>query len=82
MKFCTCHNSHTVVMCAKFRCDQLSTFQARALQILIKFQIQLKCHLWDGGQVMSKHGIDIILEYFRFIAMKNSWIDNSYPWIL
>ena len=39
-KFCTTrHDSYTVVTCAKFRCDQLSILQTRALQILIQFRL-------------------------------------------
>ena len=41
-KFCTCHDSVTVVTCAKFRCDWLSIFQTRALPILIEFRIRSK----------------------------------------
>ena len=41
-KFCTHHDSVTVVMCAKLRCDQLIIFLTRALKILIKFRIRLK----------------------------------------
>ena len=40
MKFCMCHDSYTIVTCLKFCCDQLRIFQTRALQILVKFQIQ------------------------------------------
>ena len=49
-KFCTCHDSVTVVMCAKFRCDQCNIFQTRALPILVKFWIRSKYRLWDGRQ--------------------------------
>ena len=42
MKFCTCHDSLTVVTCAKSRCDWLTAFQTRALPILIEFRIRLK----------------------------------------
>ena len=49
-KFCTCHDSVTVVTCAKFRCDQLNMLWTRALQNFIKFQIPLK-YQWDGCQV-------------------------------
>ena len=38
--FCTRHDSYTVVTCAKFRCDQWSMFQIRALQNLIEFRIR------------------------------------------
>ena len=41
-KFCTRHDSVTVVTCAKFHCDRLSIFQTRALQILVEFQIRSK----------------------------------------
>ena len=41
-KFCTCHDSVTVVTCAKFRCDWLSIFQTRALPILLEFRIRSK----------------------------------------
>ena len=41
-KFCTCHDSVTVVTCAKFRCDWWSIFQTRALPILIEFRIRSK----------------------------------------
>ena len=41
-KFCTCHDSVTVVTYAKFRCDWLSIFQTRALPILIEFRIRSK----------------------------------------
>ena len=41
-KFCTRHDSVTVVTCAKFRCDWLSLFEIRALQILVKFRIRSK----------------------------------------
>ena len=36
-KFYTCHDSITVVMCAKFCCDQLNMLWATALQIFIEF---------------------------------------------
>ena len=49
MKFCARHDSHTVVAGAKFRCDQLSTFQTRALQILVEFRIWLKYRKWAPG---------------------------------
>ena len=39
-KLCTCHDSVTVVTCAKYHCDRLRTFQIRALQILIEFRIR------------------------------------------
>ena len=42
MKFCTRHDSFTVVTCAKYRCDWLSIFWIRAFQIFIKFRIQSK----------------------------------------
>ena len=35
-KFCTRHESYTVVTCAKFLCDWKSTFQTRALEILVE----------------------------------------------
>ena len=38
-KFCTRHDSYTVVTCAQLRCDRLSTFETRAFQILIKFRL-------------------------------------------
>ena len=38
--FCTRHDSYTVVTCAKFRYDQWSMFQTRALRNLIEFRIQ------------------------------------------
>ena len=41
-KFCTCHDSVTVVTCAKFRCERLSRFETRALPILIEFRIRSK----------------------------------------
>ena len=41
-KFCTRHDSVTVVTCAKFRCDRLSIFETRALPILIEFRIRSK----------------------------------------
>ena len=41
-KFCTRHDSVTVVTCAKFRCDRLSMFETRALPILIEFRIRSK----------------------------------------
>ena len=40
--FCTCHDSYTVVTCAKFHCDQLNMLWTRALQIFIEFRIQSK----------------------------------------
>ena len=41
-KFCTRHDSVTVVTCAKFRCDRLYMFQTRALQFFIEFRIRSK----------------------------------------
>ena len=41
-KFCTRHDSVTVVTCAKFRCDRLSIFETRALPIFIEFRIRSK----------------------------------------
>ena len=41
-KFCTRHDSVTVVTCAKFRCDRLNIFETRALPILIEFRIRSK----------------------------------------
>ena len=41
--FCTYHNSVTDMTCARFRCDRLSTFQARALHNLTEFRIRPKC---------------------------------------
>ena len=46
-KFCECHNSVTVVTCAKFCCDQLNMFWTRSLQSFIEFWIRLKYHKWD-----------------------------------
>ena len=37
-------------MCAKFRCEQLSTYYTRALRILIEFRIRSKYNKWDGHQ--------------------------------
>ena len=34
---CTRHDSVTTVTCAKFRCDRLSVFETRALQILVEW---------------------------------------------
>ena len=47
-KFCTRHDSVTVVTWAKSRCDLFSAFQTRALQILIEFRIRSKNRYWDG----------------------------------
>ena len=41
-KFCTRHDSYTVVACATFRCDWWSIFQTRVLHILVEFQIWSK----------------------------------------
>ena len=41
-KFCTRHDSDTVVTCAKFRCNRLSIFETRAFPILIEFRIRSK----------------------------------------
>ena len=41
-KFCTCHDSHTVVTCTKFCCNRLNIFQIGALHILIEFRIWSK----------------------------------------
>ena len=41
-KFCTRHDSVTVVTCAKFRCVRLRIFQTRALSIMIEFRIRSK----------------------------------------
>ena len=45
-KFCTCHDSYTVVICAKFHWDQQRIFQTRALKTLVLFRIQSK-YQWD-----------------------------------
>ena len=53
-KFCTCHDSITVIMCAKFPFDRLSTFYTRAQQILVEFRIWSKYIVslvgWVPGQ--------------------------------
>ena len=41
-KFCTRHDSVTIVTGAKFRCDWLNIFQTRALHILLEFRIRSK----------------------------------------
>ena len=41
-RFCTRHDSYTVVTCAKFHCDLLNVFQTRAFLILIEFWIRSK----------------------------------------
>ena len=51
MKFCTHHDSYTVVTCAKFHCDWLNKLWTKVLQIFIQFQIWLKYIWWDGHQV-------------------------------
>ena len=43
-KFCTGHDSYTVVTGARFHYNQLSIFQTRALQILGEFRIQSQYH--------------------------------------
>ena len=40
--FCTCHDSVTVVTCAKYRCDRSSIFKTRAFWIFIEFRIWSK----------------------------------------
>ena len=40
-KFCTCHNSVTVVTCAKFCCDWLNMLWTRALQISLNLECDL-----------------------------------------
>ena len=40
--FCTRHDSVTVVMCAKYRCDRSNMFETRAFWIFIEFRIRSK----------------------------------------
>ena len=40
--FCTCHDSVTVVTCAKYRCDRSRIFETRAFWIFIEFRIRSK----------------------------------------
>ena len=69
MKFCTCHDSVTVVTCAKFSCDRLNVLRIKVLWNLIEFQIRLKYCSWDGvpgnavwhGQFWTKLFSDPIL---------------------
>ena len=48
-KFCNCHDSITVVTCAKFCCDQLKMLGTRALQSFTEFLIQSQYmyRFWD-----------------------------------
>ena len=48
MKFCTHHDSVTVVMCAKFPCDKPNIYYELALHNFIGFQIQPKYPQWEG----------------------------------
>ena len=49
-KFCTCHDSVTVVTCAKFCHDQPNMLWTRVLQRFIEFQIRSKYRQWAGRQ--------------------------------
>ena len=53
-KFCTRHDSYTVVTYAKFRCGRWRIFWGGALQILIEFQIRSKYRYWDGRQLGNR----------------------------
>ena len=42
MIFCTCHDSDTVVTCAKYRCDRPRIFYTRVFWIFLEFRIRSK----------------------------------------
>ena len=48
-KFCTCHDSYTVVTFAKFHCDWLNILWTESLQILLNFEFD--CNIISGGCV-------------------------------
>ena len=46
-KFCTYQDSCAVLVCAKFRCDQVTHLQTTAMTTFIKFKILWKYRKWD-----------------------------------
>ena len=82
-KFCTRHDSVTVVTCAKFRCDRLSIFETRALPILIEFRIRSKYRLWDGRLALTVHLRQFICEHVHLSSTNTvrfgSFIFSKFP---
>ena len=65
-KFCTRHDSVTVVTCAKFRYDRLSIFETRALPILIEFRIRSKCTLPTTTKFCTRHDSVTVVTCAKF----------------
>ena len=72
MKFCTCHDSVTVKMCAKFCWDWLSIFQTRALPIYFEFDRNIV-----SGTGASSHDTLSNLFWWHNAIFRKKYF---YPW--
>ena len=74
-KFCTCHDSYTVVMCAKFRCDRLSIFfELEHSKFWLNFEF--------GRNSVSGTGARFMLEPVVFSEVSNNTMTECHSWAI
>ena len=66
--FCTYQDSCAVLVCAKFRCDQISLLEIIAMIIYFKFWIYGKKHQWKQPQLSVNRALRWPLLGVKFVA--------------